>query len=110
MKITYRNNKIKKKLSSASEIIKAFGKMAKKVQQRLDEIESSDNLDVLMKIPAANCHPLKGGRKDEWALDISGNYRLIFDIDHDPVPVVDSGEIDAISITDITIIEAIDYH
>jgi plasmid maintenance system killer protein len=110
MKISYGSNKLKKKMSSASEISKGFGTMAKKVQQRLDEIESSPNLSVLMQIPAANCHPLSGNRSGEWALNISGNYRLIFTIDHDPIPITETGEIDRIEITDIRIIEATDYH
>lgn len=110
MTITYRNNKIKKKLSSASEIKKAFGQMAKKVSQRMDEIKDSANLAVLMQIPAANCHPLMGDKNGNWAVDISGNYRLIFDLNHDPIPKTENGSIDTIVVTDITIIETTDYH
>jgi plasmid maintenance system killer protein len=109
MEITY-SNKIKKKLSSPSEIQQAFGTMAKKVQSRLDDISASPNLKVLMQIPAANCHPLSGKRSGEWAVDISGNHRMIFEIDHDPIPRKDNGEILAIEVTDIRIIETTDYH
>lgn len=109
MKITY-SNKIKKKLSSPSEIQKAFGTMAKKVQSRLDDISASPNLKVLMQIPAANCHPLSGKRSEEWAVDISGNHRMIFEINHDPIPKKDNGEILTIEVTDIRIIETTDYH
>lgn len=110
MDIKYSSNKIKKQLSSPSEISKAFGAMAKKVQMRLDEIAAAPNLGVLMQIPAANCHPLRGNKSGEWAVSISGNYRLIFDINHDPVPKNVNGEIEIIQVTDIRIIETTDYH
>jgi plasmid maintenance system killer protein len=110
MEIAYGSNKIKKKLSSSSEIKKAYGTMAKKVQVRIDEIEASPNLAILMQLPAANCHPLKGNRSGEWAVDISGNYRMIFEIDHYPVPRKENGEIETIRVTDIRIIETADYH
>lgn len=109
MNITY-SNKIKKKLSSPSEIKRAFGTMAKKVQNRLDDISASPNLKVLMQIPSANCHPLSGNKHGEWAVDISANHRMIFEIDHDPVPRKDSGEIETIEVTDVRIIGTTDYH
>jgi plasmid maintenance system killer protein len=109
MEIAY-SNRVKKKLSSASEIKKAYGTMAKKVQNRLDEIKASPNLKVLMQIPAANCHALSGNKDGEWALDISANHRMIFEIDHDPVPKKDNGEIETVEVTDVKILDTTDYH
>lgn len=97
-------------MGSASEIKRAFGTNAKKVQQRLDEMEASPNLAVLQQIPAANCHPLKGNMLGEWAVDISGNHRIIFEPDHVPVPKKENGEVESIAITDIKIIKTGDYH
>lgn len=110
MNVIYSSNKIRKKLSSPSEIKKAFGVMAKKVQNRLDDIIAAPNLKVLIQIPAANCHSLAGNKRGEWALDISSNHRMIFEINHDPVPKKDNGEIETIRVTDIRIIETTDYH
>jgi len=110
MDIKYSSNKIKKKLSTPAEVAKAFGVMAKKVQVRLDEIKAAPNLAVLMQIPAANCHPLAGTKDGEWALNISPNYRLSFDINHDPVPKTEAGEIILTEVTCIRIIETVDYH
>ena len=110
MNIRFSSNKLMKQLGSSTEIKKAFGTNAKRVQSRMDDIMSSPNLKVLMQIPAANCHMLSGDRKGMWALNISANYRLIFEIDHDPVPKKENEEIDTILITDIKIIETTDYH
>ena len=86
MEIDYGNNRLRKQLSSASEIKRAFGTNAKRVSTRLDEIRASPNLAVLMQIPAANCHPLTANRRGDWALDISGNHRMIFEIAQEPIP------------------------
>ena len=110
MKIEYRKNKLKKQLSNASECKKAFGVNAKRVISRLDDIIASPNLALLIQIPAANCHSLSGDRKGEWAVDISGNYRLIFEITHNPIPETEDGSINTLLVTDICILGIVDYH
>lgn len=110
MNIQINNNKLAKKLEDASAIKKAFGEMAKKVAARLDDIKASPNLAVLRQLPQADCHPLKGDRAGEWAVSISGNHRLIFEIDHDPVPLKVDGSTDEALITDIVITGTGDYH
>jgi plasmid maintenance system killer protein len=110
MEITYRKNKLEKQCSNASEIKKAFGSNAKRVASRLDDILASPNLTILIQIAAANCHPLYGDKRGKWAIDISGNFRLIFEIADDPVPKTIGGIIDTSLITKICILEIIDYH
>lgn len=110
MKIEYKRNKLKKQLSNASEIKKNFGVNAKRLSSRLDDIESSPTLAVLIQIPATNCHPLTGDRNGEWAVDVSGNFRLVFEIDHDPIPKTVDGGIDVQTVTNICILEIGDYH
>jgi plasmid maintenance system killer protein len=84
--------------------------MAKKVNQRMQELISSQNLEILKTIPAANCNELKGDRKGEFSVNISGNFRIIFKPDHHPVPFKDDNSIDCIRITDIKILGTEDYH
>jgi proteic killer suppression protein len=108
--IRFGNSKIAKKLENASAIKRSFGVMAKKVSMRLDEIGAAPNLAVLKQIPQAGCHELKGNRAGEWAVSISGNHRLIFELDHGPVPLKEDGSIDEIVITDIVVTGTEDYH
>jgi len=110
MKIEYQKNKLKKQLSSATEIKKNFGVNAKRVSSRLDDLTSSPNLSVLIQIPAANCHQLSGSRKGEWALNISANHRMIFEVINNPLPKNEDGSIDTVQVTDICILEIVDYH
>lgn len=110
MEIEYKSNKLEKKCSSATEIKKAFGIMAKRVASRLDDIRASPNLGILIQIPAANCHPLIGDRDGHWALDITGNFRLIFNINNNNIRLNEDGTINTHKITKLIILEISDYH
>lgn len=110
MTITYRKNRLAKQLGNASEIKKHFGVNAKRISSRLDDIISSPTLAVLMQIPAANCHLLSGDRAGQWAVDVSANFRLIFEIDENPVPKTEDGSIDTNAVKNISIVEIVDYH
>jgi proteic killer suppression protein len=63
-----------------------------------------------MQLPAVNCHALSGDRKGEWAVTISANHRLIFEIAHEPIPLKGNDSVDAIRVTDIRITGTTDYH
>ncbi len=110
MEIEYGNNKLRKQLSNATEIKKAFGTMAKSIAARLDDIKAAPNLKVLGQLPQAACHPLTGNRNGQWSVTISGNHRLIFEILNNPVPISADGGIDTIKVTGIIIVEKTDYH
>lgn len=110
MEYDYISKKLRKQLSSSSEIKKSFGERAKLICQRLDEVDSSPNLAILMSLPGPDCHRLSGQRKNHWSLRISGNYRIIFEILDDPIPMKSETEIDYTKVTRILIVEIIDYH
>lgn len=111
MRIRYKSRKLEKTVDSPKNILKHYGTRAKQVKQRLDEIKASENLAVLYKISRANCHLLTGDRKGQLAVDISGNHRIIFLPDHDPVPELEDGGYNRNAITDILIVSiGEDYH
>ena len=58
---------------------KTYGEqVARKYIQRINIIQQSQNLDELMKLPGLRCHPLKGERKEQYDINLTGFYRLIF--------------------------------
>ncbi|MBW7869399.1 MAG: killer suppression protein HigA [Brumimicrobium sp.] len=89
---------------------KTYGTTAKLVNQRIQEFLASQNLFVLGTLPGPRCHELKGSRKGELAVIISGNWRIIFEPNHDPLPLKTDGGLDWQKITSIKILEVIDYH
>jgi proteic killer suppression protein len=50
----------------------------------LDEASSPEQLNI----PGLFLHPLKGERKGEWAMTVSGNWRITFRFDGEDVIVV----------------------
>jgi len=105
MEISFASRKLKKQLTDPISAIKHFGILARKINQRIQELASSENLEMIRKIPAAKCHELKGDRTGQFAVAISGNYRLIF------VPLLENNESTQWSkITRIQIIKIEDYH
>lgn len=110
MQISFKSKKLEKSLTEPKEISKTYGVMAKKVNQRIKDLYAASSLVVMKTLPAANCHELHGGRAGELAVDISGNWRIIFEPDHDPVPAKTDGGLDWNSVTQIKILEVTDYH
>jgi proteic killer suppression protein len=42
-----------------------------------------------MNLPGCQLHPLKGKRKGQWAVSVSGNWRLVFEFDGENATNVD---------------------
>jgi plasmid maintenance system killer protein len=110
VKINFKSKKMEKQLTIPKETQKTYGQMAKKVIQRMKELKAADTLAVMRTIPTAKCHELHQDRKGQLAVTISGNYRIIFIPDHEPIPSNQDGGMDWQSITIIEVIEVVDYH
>lgn len=91
-------------------MIKSYGQMAKKINQRMEELKAADDLFIMKHFPAARCHELVGNRKGQLAVDISGNYRMIFEPVDDPPPMNEDGSLDWKEVISIRVIEIEDYH
>jgi plasmid maintenance system killer protein len=108
--ITYVSNKLKKQLADPKEVARRYGQLARKINQRHEELKSADNLSILRLFPAAGCHELTGDKKGCLAVNVSGNYRLIFKPNHDPLPCKEDGGLNWEKVTAVTIVEIDDYH
>lgn len=110
MQISFKSKKLHKQLTQSSELRKLGPKRKKLVKLRLSQIEASDNLAVLKRLPGPRLHPLKGDRQGQLSMDLDHPYRLILVPDHNPIPELETGGMDWESITAVTIIEITDTH
>jgi plasmid maintenance system killer protein len=110
MEISYKSKKLEKQLTDPKKMNKAFGVMAKKVNQRMKDLSGAETLADLRKLPAARCHELTGNKDGSLAVDVSGNYRLVFEPDHIPIPEKEDGGLDWQQVTRIKILSVEDYH
>ncbi len=111
MKISFRTNKLEKLCLSEKAMIREWGKNnAKKLQLRLVQLQACVSLSDMQKYPAAHCHPLRGSRAGQFAVNLQNTWRLVFMPDHDPVPRKADKGFDLANITAIIIREVKDYH
>lgn len=79
MEIQFRTKKLQKQYESSREAEKSYGKdIGRKYIQRINMIKVSRDLNELSSLPGLHCHPLTGDREGQWALKLTGFYRLIF--------------------------------
>jgi len=110
VKLNYKTKKLEKTFNDERKLIKTYGQLAKKIKQRKNEIVNADNLKVLSELPQLRLHPYKGERAGQWSIDIKDNWRIIFSLDHKPIPTLEDGGVDLINITIIRIESVEDPH
>lgn len=80
-----------------------------RLKRRLASLMAAPTLQDMEGVPG-NCHQLRADRAGEFAVDLWGSYRLVFEPDHEPLPRLPDGGIDRTRVTKILIKEVIDYH
>ncbi len=111
MEIRFKSSRMRRQCNTIRDSVRAWGAQnARKLQQRLVELQAAETLEAMRKLPAARCHPLKGNRGGQFAVDLVHPYRLVFEPARNSVPTGDDGGIDPERITAITILSVEDYH
>lgn len=78
LEISFRTKKLQKQYEKNVEAEKAYGKqVARKFISRINTLKKATNFNDLYSLPGWNFHPLKGNRKGEYAINLTGFWRLI---------------------------------
>lgn len=94
MEVKFKTNKLQKQYQNHKEAIKAYGlQIAKKYINRIDILKSAKSFDDLYKIPQLKFHPLSGNRKGEFAISLTGYWRLIITNDGDTFDIAKIEEV-----------------
>ena len=97
MEIRFCTKKLEKQYLSHKEASRVYGQqIAKKYIMRINMIKAAKCFDDLYAISTLKFHPLEGNRKGEYAITLTGFYRLI---------IINDGEI-----FDIARIEEVSKH
>ncbi|MBM4432375.1 MAG: Killer protein [Chloroflexi bacterium] len=91
MKIEFATNRLEAASVSISEAIHLFGvPIGRKYIQRLAVLRATDKFTQLYGHRALRLHPLKGDRAVQYAITLTGNYRLIMEkVEEDQVLIID---------------------
>jgi len=109
MEVSYKNTKLKKVLESDTKMIKTYGRLAKKLKQRLTLLKTAPTLFDIDRLPPTRLHQYKGDREGQWSIDISPSWRIVFEIDHGDKAIKDK-EGDTRNYTAIKILSIEDPH
>jgi proteic killer suppression protein len=94
LEIRFKTKKLEKQYVSSNEAIKAYGmQVAKKYINRVNILQSAKSFDDLYSMPILKFHPLTGDRKGEYAISLTGYYRLIITNDGDIFDIVKIEEV-----------------
>jgi toxin HigB-1 len=107
---SFSSNRLKKELSDAKAMVRAYGDRAKPLKMRLDLLAQVTSLADVPTGSPTYCHQLSSDRKDQFAVTIKDNWRLIFRSDPNPPSKLPEGGVDFRAIKAITLIEVTDYH
>ncbi|RDV37757.1 killer suppression protein HigA [Bradymonadaceae bacterium TMQ3] len=108
MNIFFENEKLRQICENDAQMKKKLGtKAAKKLKRRLADLMAADSVTDLV---AGRPHPLKQDRLGQFALDLDGGKRLIFEAAHEPIPLTADDAIDWSKVKNIRIVEIGDYH
>ena len=81
MEIVFRTNKLEKCYRVNARALRAWGAdVGRRYIQRINIIKWARGMDDLYKMPELKCHPLKGDRKGQYAVSLTGFQRLIFSL------------------------------
>ena len=94
LQIEYKNNNIKSICTDATKAERKYGTlMAEKIQHRIDEIAAASSVEYMIQFRIGRCHPLKGDRKDQYAVDLVHPQRLVFTKKGDEIQIANIEEI-----------------
>lgn len=94
MEITFRTRKLEREYRQHTNAVKAYGQqVARKYIQRINIIKQTRDIDQLINLPGLRCHPLKGDRQGQYALNLTGFYRLIFTLQGEALEIANIEEV-----------------
>ena len=111
MVVYFHTLKLQKSCCTEREAVRTYGApLARKLMQRLQELDAAETLADIARVPPPRCHELKGDRAGQLSVDLQHPYRLLFIPANDPVPRLVDGGLDWNRVTEIEIICIADTH
>jgi len=94
VEVIFRTRKLEREYREYGRAVKAYGiEVARRYIQRINIIRKSRDMEELMTLPALRCHALKGGRQGQYALKLTGFYRLMFTLKGNALEIVQIEEV-----------------
>jgi len=111
MIIDFKTRKLMKVFNNEALLVRDYGRpLARKIIMRMVVLSAAPSLKQVPIYKPERCHALKGKRKGQFAVDLTGNCRLVFEPNHTQLPISENNELILNEITAIKILQVEDYH
>jgi toxin HigB-1 len=110
MDFSFATRRLRRELSDEGAMKRAYGERSRPLKNRLSVLAEAQSLAEVPRGPPDWLEQLKGDRDEQFSVVLTKNWRLIFEIDHDPIPRREDGGIALDRVTAIRFIEVVDYH
>ena len=111
MLIHISDRKLAKHISSEKEMIRAYGpEQARVLCRRLQQLRAVKCLAELRHLPQVHAHELSANRSGQIAITLKQPYRLILVPANNPIPQRPDGGLDWEAVTEVRIVEVVNYH
>ncbi|ARW47562.1 hypothetical protein S1001342_01230 [Acetobacter pasteurianus subsp. pasteurianus] len=111
MNITFQTRKLQKVFNTWALLVRDYGeKQAKVIARRMSVLANAPTLQQVPAQKPERCHKLTNNRKHQYAVDALHPFRIVFKVNHNPIPLLEDGGIDLSLVTNITICEVVNYH
>jgi proteic killer suppression protein len=108
MRITYQDDDLKALCEQEKVQKRRLGaECAKKLRRRLADLSAASHVTALV---AGRPHPLERNRLGQFALDLDGGKRLVFEPANSPVPQRTDSSVAWENVTEVRIVFIGDYH
>jgi proteic killer suppression protein len=109
--IYFRDPKLAKICASQKDLVRRFGpRQGACIAQRISELRALSSLGAALALPHLKLHKLSSRGHEQFSLTLIQPYRLILECADDPVPRRSDGGIDPDAVTEVIIVEVVDYH
>ena len=111
MDIAFTNSRLRTVFNSEAKLCQKYGQRnARLIMRRMVVLKEAPTLaDVSHQRPVRR-HQLTADRQDQFAVYVEHPKRLIFELNHSPLPRAEDGGIELSQVTAITILGVEDYH
>ena len=78
MEVAFRTRQLQRAFEESKNAVRLWGEaVARKYIMRVVILQSARDFREARKLASLRAHPLRGERAGQWALDLTGRYRLI---------------------------------
>lgn len=94
MEIRFRTRKLRREYQDYQEAERSYGaQVARRYIERVNIIKQVRDIEELKLLPGLRCHELKGDRRGQWAVNLTGFYRLILSLEGDLLEIARIDEV-----------------